>query len=292
MADFRLANQQAINRAAAKAVGENADNVGESVLDAARARMSAEYGRLNAAAKPDASGPEFMRALIGVDSNNKALMSFASDKVDNLVDKGLDLAQAGKLSGEAYQTIRSQLGKQAKDAFSSGNSAVGDAIKGLQKGLDDAANASLNTGDQKALELVRRQYAAFKTLTKGQVSEGGNVSAARLASALRQTAPDRFRTGRIDSDLMDIARVGEAIKPYANPNSASSAALADFAANPGTLGLLMAAGNRGLGGVYMSGPMRGYLSSGLLSPAAEQIMLRSAAPAGLLGFGAYAGSQK
>lgn len=291
MADFRLANQQAVNRAAARAVGENADEVGEAVLDAAKTRMSGEFARLNAAASPDTGGSQFMSALMKVDATNRALGPFAEPQTRALVDRGLDLAMQGKLSGEAYQTIRSGLGRQAQSAFSSGNNQVGDALKTIQQGLDDAANASLSAADQKALATVRKQYAAFKTLTKGQVSEAGNVSAPRLASALRQTAPDKFRTGNLQSELMDIARLGEGIKGYANPNSASSAALADFAANPSTLGLLMAGGNRLVGGAYMSRPAQAYLSGGLLTPGLEQLMLRGSAPVGLLGSSAYFGGQ-
>ena len=85
----------------------------------------------------------------------------------------------------------------------------------LAAAVDAAAKESLSKADQKALDVVRKQYAAFKVLTKGHVTEAGNVSPARLATALRQQNPTGFKTGTINSDLMDIPRIGQAFKPVA-----------------------------------------------------------------------------
>ncbi|MCV5968501.1 hypothetical protein, partial [Lactococcus petauri] len=71
--------------------------------------------------------------------------------------------------------------------------------------------------DQKAWETVRSQWGNWKTLTKGQVAEAGNVSPARVAAQLRAQGPG-FRTGS-QGPLQDIGRIGEGIKGAANPNS-------------------------------------------------------------------------
>lgn len=282
MAARRTANQAALNRAAAGAIGERADDVSEGVLRAANSRMGQEYSRLNAAATPDASSRSFLDALFGVDKANVARGPYARADIAREVEKGLELAYQGKVPGTAYQEIRSELGSAAKAAFASGDSTKGNAIKSIQSGLDAAAKESLSAADQAALDLVRKQYAAFKVLTKGQVVEGGNVSAARLATALRQQNPTGFKTGTINSDLMDIARIGQAFKPVANPNSSMPSVMQQIANSP--LGALpMAVTNRALGSLYMNPVSQAYLSAQWLSPQMQRAMIATGAPGGLLG---------
>lgn len=282
MADLKAANQAALNSTAARAMGQTADNLGEDVFAAANSRLGSEFTRLSRAASPDAASQPFMDALTKVDATNLARKSYIRADIAKQVDKGLELAAQGKVSGEAYQAIRSELGSAAQSAYKSGDSTLGEALKTIQKGLDEAANDSLSAADREAYALARKQWAAYKTLTKGAVSEGGNVSPARLASAMRTNNPDAFRRGAVDSPLMDIARLGEAVKGTTNPNSGNLVASQMIFGNPLT-GLPTMAGNALLGATYMSRPVQGYLSSGLLSPQLERAMLRASVPAGLLG---------
>ena len=285
MAARRASNQAAVNRAAATAIGEKADDVSESVLNAAHNRIGAEYSRLNAAASPDASSATFLQALDKVDKSNLARGPYARPDIAKEVEKGLELSYQGKVPGTAYQEIRSELGSAAKAAFTSGDASKGNALKEIQSGLDAAAKESLSKADQKALDLVRKQYAAFKVLTKGQVAEAGNVSPARLATALRQQNPTGFKTGSINSDLMDIARIGQAFKPVANPNSSMPSVMQQIANSP--FGAVpMAVANRALGSVYMNPISQAYLSAQWLSPQMQRAMIATGAPAGLLGVSA------
>lgn len=285
MAEFRNANQAAINRSAAKAIGENADNVSEGVLASANNRFGSEYARLNAAANPDPAHSAFVGALNRIDAQNAARGAFARSDIAKEVEKGLELSYQGSLPGTAYQAIRSELGTAAKKAAAGGDSSLADAMKAMQKGLDEAAKDSLSAADQKALDLVRKQYAAFKVLTKGQVVEAGNVSPARLATALRQQNPTGFKTGQINSDLMDIARIGQAFKPVQNPNSSMPSVMQRLAESPLTVAP-MAMANRMIGNTYMSRPAQAYLSAQWLSPEMQRAMITAGAPAGLLGVSA------
>lgn len=281
----RAANQAAINSSAARAIGENADEVSESVLAAANRRIGGEFDRLNALASPDPSSPTFVNALNKVDASNLARGPYARADIAKEVEKGLELSYKGKVPGTAYQEIRSELGSAAQAAFTSGDASKGNALKAIQAGLDAAAKDSLSKADQQALDLVRKQYAAFKVLTKGQVTEAGNVSPARLATALRQQSPTGFKTGTINSDLMDIARVGQAFKPVANPNSSMPSVVQSLMQHPLTA-VPLAMGNRALGSIYMNPVSQAYLSAQWLSPQMQQAMIASGAPAGLLGVNA------
>lgn len=254
------ANQTALNRAAARAMGETADSLDEGVFAAAQNRIGGEFSRLGQVTQPDLS-QGFINVLAKVDSDNAARGAFANSKVTSLIDKGLDLASQNKLSGTAYKEVRTELSNQAQAAFKSGDATVGQAYKQIVAALDDAAKGSLSKADQQAWDVARKQWAAFKTLTKGNVAEAGNVSAARVASAVRARGP-QLRTGAASGELADIARIGEAFKGVQNPNSGQLVQQMLYG-NPIT-GVPMMLANKTAGAAYMSPLGQRYFTRGLL----------------------------
>lgn len=254
------ANQAALNRAGAKAMGETADSLDEGVFAAAQGRIGGEFDRLAQITKPDLS-QGFLNTLAKVDADNAARGSFANKKISELVDKGLDLAAKNNLDGKAYKEIRTALQSEAQAAFKSGDSTVGQAYKAMVAALDDAAKGSLSKADQEAWDAARKQWAAFKTLTKSNVAEGGNVSAARAAAAVRAQGPG-LRTGAAQGELADIARIGEAFKGVGNPNSGQLMQQMLYG-NPFT-GIPLALGNKAAAAAYMSPLGQRYFSRGLL----------------------------
>lgn len=256
------ATQAALDSAAAKSMGQPAGGLGEGTFSAAKSAIGAEFDRLGAVTKPQL-GNDFLSALANVDASNAARGSFKSKQIDTLVEKGLDLAAQGNLTGKAYKEIRTAISNEAQSAFSGGDATYGQALKTVRAALDDAAKQSLSKADQEAWDLARQQWAAYKALTKTNVSEGGHVSAARLASALRQKSQgDAFRTGAMDGPLADIARVGESVKSVQNPNSGQLVNQMMYG-NPVT-GIPMLAANKLAQSVYTSRPVQAYLSGGLL----------------------------
>lgn len=253
-------NQTALNRAGAKAMGETAESLDEGVFAAAQGRIGSEFDRLAQITKPDLT-QGFLNTLAKVDADNTARGAFASKKVTDLVDKGLDLAAKNNLDGKAYKEIRTALQNEAQAAFGSGDATVGQAYKAMVTALDDAAKGSLSKADQQAWDAARKQWGAFKTLSKSNVAEAGDVSAARAAAAVRAKNPN-FRTGKMDGELADIARVGEAFKGVQNPNSGQLMNQMMFS-NPIT-GLPLMAANKGLAAAYMSPLGQRYFSRGLL----------------------------
>lgn len=283
-----LANQQLFNRSAAHAMGENADDLSGKVFQAAKDRIGSEFDRLSNAAAPDLSSPDFFNALARVDSANRARQSFARPEIAREIDKALDLAAGGKLTGKAYQEIRSELSSASTKAYTGGDATLGDALKQIRAALDQAANASLSSADQAAYATARDQYKAYKLLTKGMVAEGGNVSPARLAGALRQDNPDAFRRG-VQSPLRDIATIGESVKGALNPNSGNLGMSQAMFNNPLTY-LPAAATNALAGQVLMRRPAQAWLGAGPLSPELFDLLTRAGVPAGMLGLPAYQAS--
>lgn len=220
MAALQQANQAALNRAGAAAIGETGDILSESVLAAARQRLGTDFKNLSSGAKV-ALGDDFLNSLGKIDSMNRGLGSFASTQIDDLVNKGLDLAAKGNLDGKAYQTLRSRLTDRAGDAFRGGNSELGQALKTLREGLDDAARDGMDDATKVAWDTVRRQYSNLKVLTKGNTVSAGNINPNQVGSALRQYSGDMYKTGGLQGPLMDVARVGEAFKQVV-PNSGTA----------------------------------------------------------------------
>jgi hypothetical protein len=253
-------NQTALNKTAAKAMGETAETLDEGVFGAASQRIGGEFDRLSAATKPQL-GDDFINSLAKIEGQNSAKGPFASKEVTKLIDKGLDLAAKGNLDGKAYKEIRTELANQAQAAFRGGDATTGHAYKTVVSALDDAAKASLSPADRKAWDMARKEWGAFKTLSKSNVAEAGNVSAARTAAAVRSQGP-KFRAGQLDGEMADIARIGEAFKGVQNPNSGQLAQQMLFS-NPLT-GLPMLAANRAAAAVYMSPMGQRYFSRGLL----------------------------
>jgi len=272
------ATQGAMNRAAAGAMGQTGDDLSEGLFSAAKKGIGSEFERLQSITAPNV-GNDFLDALAKIDADNIARGSFRSKSVDTLVDKGIDLAAQGKLSGKAYKEIRTVLTNDANSAFKSGDATLGQALKTVRKALDDAAEASLAPTERKAWATTREQWAAYKALTKSNVSEAGNVSAARLAAELRRGG-DGFRTGAKNGPMADIGRLGEAVKGSQNPNSGQLMQQMLYG-NPIT-GLPMMAGNKAAQKVYTSPFFEDYLSKGLLDlgPNGRLLLGRVGGPTG------------
>lgn len=254
------ANQSAVNRAAAKSIGQGGDELTENLFATAKDGIGREFQRLQDITAPTV-GDDFLGALAKIDADNIARGSFRSKSVDTLVDKGIDLAAKGKLTGKAYKEIRTVLTNDANAAFKSGDATLGQALKTVRASLDEAAKASLSKADQKAWETTRAQWAAYKSLTKSNIAEAGSVSPARLAAEVRRGG-DGLRTGAKKGELADIARLGEAFKTVQNPNSGQLTQQMLYG-NPLT-GVPMMAGNKAAQMLYTSPLLQGYLSGGLL----------------------------
>jgi hypothetical protein len=281
------ANQTALNRGAAKAMGETADDLGPAVFGSAQKRIGDEFTRLGQVTAPKLED-DFINVLANLEGANAAKGPFSNKSVTSVIDKGLDLASQGKLTGTAYKEIRTELSNTAQAAFKSGDASAGQAYKSIVKALDGAAKGSLDDADKAAWDTARQQWAAFKTLSKTNVAEGGNISAARAAAEFRRSNPN-FRAGGTSGELSDIARIGEAFKSVPNPNS-GNLTQGMLYGNPIT-GLPMLAGNRLAASAYMSPLVQQYMARGLLDvgPTGQMLLGRAggqaAVPAtrGLLG---------
>src|SRR5882672_3475680 len=219
-------------------------------------RIGGEFNRLQGVTKPDVGGGNFFSTLTKLDSDNAARGAFRNSAIDDLVNRGLDLASSNNLTGDAYKQIRTQLSSQKDAAFKGGDATLGQAYKDVIGGLDDAAKSSLSGADASAWDTARAQYRNLKTLTTGNTTEAGIVSPARVASVVNRNAPGQLPLGRLTGDLPDIARVGQGFKSALNPNSGVLAS--------GYVPELKTPLNYMMAATYMSPAVRGYMTRGLL----------------------------
>lgn len=282
------ANQAALDSAAARAMGQNAE-LGEAAFGAAKKEIGASFRRLEGMTSPSL-GDRFLDALAEVDANNAARATFRSPAIDDVVNKAMGLAEKGQLTGQAYKEIRSELASQAWKAGKNGDSTLKEALGSIVGALDTEAKASLaNPADRQAWDVARSQWNAYKLLSKGNVSEAGHVNPARLAAALRGQS-DALRTGSATGELADIARLGEALKGVPNPTSGQ---LSQMQNNATLTGLLMSAGNKAGAAVYNQPLVQKYLAQGLLEigPDGKLVIGKAAGALGAPATRAYLGAE-
>jgi hypothetical protein len=92
----------------------------------------------------------------------------------------------------------------------------------VRDAMDEAAEVGMTGADKEAWGLARKQWAVLKTLEKGNVVEGGKVSAGRAKEALRTARPKDYKEGRLDGEMMDIAKFAETFKPLPDSGTAQN----------------------------------------------------------------------
>lgn len=238
MAEHQAGNATALNRAATRAIGEDADELSPAVFAAAHKRIGKVFDDVRALpGHPISLGQDVATAADNVLRQQTKMLPTQQDQ--NLIRIATEAKNAaasrGRIDGETYQLTRSGLSDAAFDATGTNKKLYGD----LLKALDGSADASLRAGGKgdlaDALKTAREQYGNLMTLEKGATAEGGNVSAAKVASTLRTNSPGAFRQGKfLGSDMGDIAAVGEGMKPL---RAGSPTFERETLANPLTAGL-------------------------------------------------------
>jgi hypothetical protein len=285
-------NKAALNEAAAKAIGlptgQGYGTLSEASLGAAKNNIGDMFQQSIKGADVPLGG-DFFNKLAAVDSQNRSLGAFMNPQVDDLVTKGLAMAAQGTVKGEAYQTIRSTLSKRASDAFKSGNSDLGQALKSVRDGLDDAAKGALTPEKKAMFSLAQKQYGDFKTLIKGNVVSGGDVNPTLVKNALQQFNPTTFKTGQMNSGLTDIAKIGEIFKnSVANSGTPERSAMHNMLFGNPLTGVPMIAGSYAMQKTLQNPLMQKYLVNGLF-PLTQGAQGNMAQLGGLLG-SSYSGN--
>lgn len=173
------ANQLLINRAGAKALGQQADDLGESVLGQA----ADDIGDLFEAGIPDAAQIDVTRG--------RALL----DQVD-FAGKARVLAgrDGNALAGKQLKPLLADLRAKSSVLKRSNKGDIAEELDFAIDALQDAAETA--GGDKAALKLARERWKVLKNLEEiSQVVETGNIPAGQLSRRLSRESRKGFGTG-------------------------------------------------------------------------------------------------
>jgi hypothetical protein len=208
-------NQRVLNRAAAKAIGENADEVSTAVLSRAEARMGRVFDSVADKTPVPLDPQTFGGRLRQLAQESEGLIGQNGRLDDNALIQRLDgfINTNGGATREQLRALSSKLGKAARSNMTSpnGDRELGAALLGAQEIVEDAIEGSLSKAQRAAYGEARGQYRNLMQLLSGKaVNEAsGNVNARSLASVLQKDRQG-YRMGRTQSDLNDATRFVQA----------------------------------------------------------------------------------
>jgi hypothetical protein len=202
--------------------------------------------------------------------------------VQGYVDDIVGHMRAGQMPGTYYQTMRSDLSRQANNLRQS-DPTLSEALRDLRNALDDAMGRSISPADRELWNETRRQYGAQKVLEKAVIGAGesvaeGNITPARLRQAVAARNGGQYARG--EGDFAELARAGNALMtPLPNSGTGQRAAIttmlsmlgggAGGAVSGGVGGAAGALGGAlapaAAGRVLMSRPVQAYLGNQAMS---------------------------
>lgn len=255
--------QEGFNRAVGRTFGADAPKLTPQVVDAAKARMGAEFDRLWNGNVLRVDGP-LVQQLADLRTQAAKLprsegASVDAEVMDILSKVVTDQAGNPVIPGEAANKFQQYLRRRAESSAGLRNE-LGD----MRQSIIQAFNRSIDPADAAALTTNRNQYKAFKTvepiLRKAEAGvagrETGDVAAGLLPGAVQQS----YRGGLAGSPFEDLSQIG-------------SQYLADRVARTGG-GPRAAVQNLAIGGGLTYGAMSNPLALASIPAAAgAQVML-------------------
>lgn len=285
-------NDRAIAGAAARAIGQQADELTEGVFSAARADISGKFDSLLKPLQIDLGDKAIQHELNAV-TGSKVLKSLRDDGVDGIIAEIKSIN--GKVSGEWFQQNKTALDAAIRSNYNAGKADVAKALEGVEKALDRAAKKAMGKDGAEAYEAARKQWANLRMLESGKVVEGGRVMPGRLDSAMTNRYKGAYKEGKIGGELADIASLAGTLRGMPQSGTAPRAIYGGMAGgaamvDPATAAMMVGVPTA-LQGVAASPLLRNYMTRGLanLTPETEEILRRVGGRAGLLGV--YGASQ-
>jgi hypothetical protein len=237
-------NQNVLNTAAARSIGESGNSVDASVLGAAADRLGDVFESVRSPDSVILTDPKTTSTILdAIDSTHAGLLPGSGSVRDNALVKSLEsLAQSGSMTSEQVGNLSSKLGKAAYKQMTSaaGDRDLGQALYDVKNHADDILQSTLGGEDAAQYAAARQQYHTLMQLAKPGIvnSSTGDVAGANLANLLQRTDKGGYLFGRNQSDLYSAARFSQAFKPIVGDSGTAtrSADLKDMAlAVPGNI---------------------------------------------------------
>ncbi len=214
--EIKIGNQKVLNRSAAEAIGETADELSSPVLARANERIGKAFDDVASPKLFPIQGEDVMTGIANTAAYYDDVAGVAlADQA--LVKQAINLAAKGSATGEQLRALSSKLGRAAKNQTTSaaGNRELGQALFAVKEHVDDALSSTLTPQQQAAFNTARQQYRNLTTLESSGVvnSSSGNVSGLNLAGALARKDKQGFFYGKNQQPMYQAARFAQAFKP-------------------------------------------------------------------------------
>lgn len=284
-------NQKTLNRAAAKAIGENADELSTEVLARAEQRIGSVFNSIKDKTPVPLDPSTVPNKLAALIQDTEGMIGGNASLADNALIKRLDeFVFQGGATREQLRTLSSKLGTVATNNMKTptGDRELGRAMFAAQELVEDAIEGTLTGAQKSAYALARNQYRNLMNLTtKTNVvnPSNGQVSGRSLATTLMQKDRGGFTMGRNDSDMYNAARFVQAFPDIVGNSGTATRSMgsADYLASlPGNM----------LAKLYLSRPVTAAAggaagAAGMAARLANPAVNRLAMPLGALsGLGA------
>lgn len=238
-------NQRVINRTAAAAIGENADELSAPILNRASQRIGAVFDSVADQTPVQLDPVAVGGRLRQIAADSDGMLMGNADLAQNGLWRRLDdfVNNRGGATREQLRQLSSNLGKAARNNMTTqnGDRALGEALFAAQEVVEDAIEGTLNQAQRQAYGQARDQYRNLMTLTaKTNVvnPSSGNVSGRGLATTLMQKDRGGFTLGRNGSDMYDAARFVQAFPDIVGDSGTATRSMgpADYLAGlPGNM---------------------------------------------------------
>jgi hypothetical protein len=222
---FEVTQRKAFASAVARTIGQDAEDLGPSVIQGFRQEISKKFDRAIGGQTIEITQdtPQLIAGIVNEAANtiDDALVKVVQNNADDLIAQ----IQSGTIQGEKLSSIRSQLLKRSTKAKNEAGQFLNDLIDVIDNNIDQ------NLSPDKLAELsqARSQWRNFKTIQPLlNKSTDGTINPTELVnrvSANKFIDASKIQTGQ--DDLVDLARIGkELIKIKGGSDTYQKAALA------------------------------------------------------------------
>lgn len=227
------ANQKlAYNKAIAKTMGEDANQITPGVIANAKQRIGNVYDSIADKININVDG-KFLNNLAMLDDEAKNVLNdsqygIVDKNIKNIIEKASK--EGNQLSGQQYQAIKRTLDKLSGSADTDVASYARDLKDVLNKGLSDSAESSGNKELVAQLKEANKHWGNMRKIEDIALKDPeGNISPSLLYNSLA-TKAKRNAFYAEDAELAKLAAAGKMILPSKVPNSGTVARLAAQAA--------------------------------------------------------------
>lgn len=210
-------NQTVMNRSAAQAIGENADELSAPILARAEQRLGQVFDQVADRTPVPLNNPNVTTRLQTILNDSDGMLMGNANLAQNGLWRRLEdfVNNRGTVTREQLRSLSSNLGKAARNNMTqqNGDRALGEALFSAQEVVEDAIQGTLSGQQQAAYDAARAQYRNLMTLTaRTNVvnPSSGHVAGRSLAGSLMTNDRRGFTMGGNNSPMYAAARFNQA----------------------------------------------------------------------------------